>query len=56
MGTRTELNKIHVVGSLGVAGLLGLMSGSFAVFVIAGAVLIGASIQTGGIRGKGGRR
>ena len=57
MGARTELNKIHVVGSLGLAGLLGVMSGSFAVFVIASAVMIGASVYAGEIRpGRGGRR
>ena len=56
MGAREELNKIHVVGSLGAAGLLGLLSGSFAVFVIASAVMIGASVCTGGIRGQGNGR
>jgi hypothetical protein len=56
MGARHELNKVHIIGSLGVAGILGLASGSWAVFVIAGAVLIGAAIYAGEIRGKGGRR
>ena len=56
MGARHELNKIHVIGSLGLAGLLGLASGSFAVFVIAGAVLIASSVYAGEIRGKGKRR
>ena len=52
MGARQELNKVHVIGSLGAAGLLGLLTGSFAVFVVASAVMIGASVCTGGIRGK----
>jgi len=56
VGARTELNKFHFVGSLGLAGLLGLATGSVAVFVIAGAVMIGASVDTGEIRGKSGRR
>jgi hypothetical protein len=52
MGARQKLNKVHFIGSLGVAGLLGLATGSVAVFVIAVAVMIGASIYTGEIRGK----
>jgi hypothetical protein len=56
VGARQELNKIHVVGSLSVAGLLGLMTGSFAVFVIASAVMIGASVHSGEIRGGGSLR
>ena len=38
------------------AGLLGIMSGSVAVFVIAGALMIASSVYAGEIRGKGGRR
>jgi hypothetical protein len=56
MGARTELNKIHIVGSLGVAGLLGLLTGSFAVFAIASAVMIGSSVYAGEIRGNGNMR
>jgi hypothetical protein len=56
MGARNELNKVHIVGSLGLAGLLGLVTGSVAVFVVASAVMIGASVCTGGIRGRGGAR
>jgi hypothetical protein len=56
MGARTDLNNVYVFGSLGVAGLLGLITGSVTVFVIASAVLIGTSIQTGGIRGQGNGR
>ena len=54
MGARNELNKIHVVGAIGLAGILGLATGSVAVFVIASAAMIGASVYTGEIRGKGG--
>ncbi len=42
MGARNELNTFHIMGSLGVAGISGLATGSVAVFVIAGAALIGA--------------
>ena len=52
MGARQELNKVNIIGSLGLAGLLGLATGSLAVFVIAGAVMIGTSVCTGEIRGK----
>jgi hypothetical protein len=50
MGARNELNKVHVLGSLGAAGILGLLSGSMAVFVLASAVMIGAALCTGEIR------
>ncbi len=52
MGAREKLNGHHIVGALGLAGLLGLMTGSFAVFVIASIVMIGASIHSGEIRSK----
>jgi hypothetical protein len=56
MGARTDLNNVYVFGSLGVAGVLGLLTGSVTVFVIASAAMIGAAIQTGGIRGGGNAR
>jgi hypothetical protein len=56
VGARHELNRVHFIGSLGFAGLLGLATGSWAVFAIVGAVLIGASLANGEIRGKGRRR
>ena len=56
MGARQELNEHHIIGSLSLAGLLGLATGSVAVFVIVGVVMISASVYTGEIRGKGGRR
>ncbi len=52
MGARQELNKVHVIGSLGVAGLLGLATGSVIVFVIAGAVMIATAVHSGQIRAK----
>ena len=57
MGARHELNKFHVFGSLGFAGLLGLATGSWAVFTVTGIVLIGTSLRNGEIRfRKPGRR
>ena len=56
MGAREKLNRVHAIGSLGVAALLGLASGSVAIFVLAGVVMIGVSVYAGEIRGKGGRR
>jgi hypothetical protein len=56
VGAREKLNSVHVVGLVVVAGFLGLMTGSVAVFVIAGAVMIGASVCTGEIRGGGDAR
>jgi hypothetical protein len=56
MGARHELNKVHIVGSLGLAGVLGLVTGSMAVFVIASAALIGAALCTGQIRPRRGGR
>jgi len=45
-----KINEVHTLGSLGVAGVLGLMTGSWTVFVITGVVLIGAGIYSGEIR------
>ena len=54
MGARRDLNSIYTLGALGIAGFLGLATGSWAVFAVAGAVLIGAAIHSGNIRYKGG--
>ena len=56
MGARKKLNEVNVLGALGAAGLFGLLTESWAIFVIAGALLIVGSIYTGGIRPGGGRR
>ena len=39
VGARKELNKHHVIGALGLAGLIGLASGSWAVFAVVAAAL-----------------
>jgi len=56
MGARQKLNQAHVNGALIAAGVLGLVTGSWTIFAIAGAGLIGAAVYSGGIRTKGGRR
>ena len=38
MGAREKLNTIHIVGTLGAAGLLGLVTGSWFLAVLAEAV------------------
>ena len=53
MGARQKLNEAHINGALIVAGLLGLATGSWTVFILAGAGLIGLSMHSGGIRSKG---
>ena len=52
MGARTKLNTIHILGAVGAAGLLGLATGSWAVAMVAGTVIVGLSLQKGGIRFK----
>ena len=52
MGARQKLNNAHVIGALIVAGFLGLMTGSWTVFIIAGAVLIGVATYSGEIRSR----
>ena len=50
MGARQKLNQTHVIGALGIASFLGLATGSWTVFTVTGAVLIGAAIYDGDIR------
>ena len=50
LGARTKLNSVHVCGSLAVAGVIGAVAGSWIVFAIVSAVLIGCSVGDGGIR------
>ncbi len=50
MGARQKLNTFHILGTLGAAGLFGLVTGSWAVAAITGAVLVGLSLHKGDIR------
>jgi hypothetical protein len=57
LGARTKLNEVYVVGSVALAGIVGIATGSWLVFAVAGATLLGASLASGNIRpDKGGRR
>ena len=53
MGARHELNKVHVLGSLGVAAFVGGLAGSWAVFAAVAVVLIVVGVYSGDIRAKG---
>ena len=53
MGARQKLNHAHVNGALIAAGVLGLVTGSWTIFIVAGAVLIGTAICGGDIRPTG---
>ena len=53
MGARQRLNEAHTIGIFVVAGFLGLVTGSWTVFILAGAALIGVAILGGEIRLKG---
>jgi hypothetical protein len=55
LGARQKLNSIHILGAIGTAGLVGLVTGSWAVAAIAGAVLFGLSLHKREIRFKGRR-
>ena len=50
MGARRKLNQVHVAGSIALAALAGLASGSWAVFAITGALLLAAGVGNGDIR------
>jgi len=55
VGAREKLNSIHILGAVGAAGLLGLITGSWAVAAITGALIVGLSVHKGDIRIKGRR-
>jgi hypothetical protein len=56
MGARQKLNTAYGLGSLFVASLVGLVTQSWVVFVIALLVAIGCNFYLGEIRPKGPRR
>ncbi len=56
MGARDKLNKHHVFGAIGLAAIVGALAGSWTVFVMAAAMLIGVSLYSGEIRPRKGRR
>ena len=50
MGARQKLNNVYLTGALLVAGIAGLLTKSWMIFLIVAAVLIACSIHDGGIR------
>ena len=50
MGAREKLNRFHIIGSLGVAAIIGGLAGSWLVFGIVATALIAGSIHMGEIR------
>ena len=45
-----KLNTAHVHGALVIAGFLGLVTGSWAIFLLATGVIVATSVQDGSIR------
>ena len=50
MGARNKLNAAHMNGILIIAGLTGLLTGSWLVFVIGLVILVILGVHSGGIR------
>ncbi|HUY36509.1 MAG TPA: hypothetical protein VMV69_27485 [Pirellulales bacterium] len=50
MGARQKLNNFNTLGVLAVAGLIGGLAGSWAVFFVVAAVLWVAAVSSGDIR------
>jgi len=50
MGAKQKLNRIHTLGALAVAGLIGGIAGSWAVFFVVATVLWLAALISGDIR------
>ena len=56
MSARHKLNQGYIQGALVVAGVIGVACGSWTVFLIAAAILVGLSVYSGEIRPTGGPR
>ena len=56
MTARQKLNRFHVIGSLGMAAIVGGLTGSWLVFGVVAAALIAGSIHAGEIRPDKGKR
>ena len=48
--SKDKLNAFHLTGSVGVSTLLGLLTGSWVVFLVMSILLVGSSLLTGEIR------
>jgi hypothetical protein len=57
MGARTTLNSVYLMGALFVAAILGGATGSWVIFAVSLAIIVGVSLHAGRIRpGRRGRR
>ena len=56
MSARHKLNQGYIQGSLVLAAVIGAACGSWTVFWIAAAILVGLGLHSGEIRPTGGRR
>jgi hypothetical protein len=50
MRARTKLNEIHVIIAVGIAGAMGLATGSWLVFGVTLGFVIAAKVHSGAIR------
>jgi len=48
--SRDKLNSIHLLGAIGIAAIVAAISGSWLLFPLVCAALIGASVITGEVR------
>jgi len=55
VGARQKLNTHHIAGAVGVAALIGLITGSWLAATVVGALAIGMALHDGDIRFKGRR-
>ena len=55
MGARQKLNVVYVYGILILAGIVGCLTGSWTVALIAGSVFAACALYDGGIRPGSGR-
>ena len=54
--SRDKLNAVHLLGSIGLAAMFAALAGSWPLFVIVAAALVGTSLFTGEIRPSKRRR
>jgi hypothetical protein len=50
VGARQKLNSAAIMGSLLLAGFLGVVTNSWIVFIIAAVIMLGLSLHSGDIR------
>lgn len=48
--SRDKLNSFHLLGSFGIAAIIAMVSGSWLMFLLVGAALVGTALFTGDVR------